>query len=92
MSKCPADDRIGVTAVRSSSQGKAMIDVEYRYPMPEGFPDDATALHFWDDVPRGDGRLDVTLRIRIPEDELENGHPENFVVVGGPHIERRPVN
>ena len=69
-----------------------MIDVEYRYPTPEGFLDDATALHFWDDVPRGDGRLDVTLRIRIPEDELENGHPENFVVVGGPHIERRPVN
>ncbi len=49
----PDDDRIGITVVRSFGQGKAMIDVEYRYPMPETFPNETTALHSWDDVPQG---------------------------------------
>lgn len=87
----PDDDRIGITMVRSSDQGKAMIDAEYRHPMPETFPDTTTSLHYWDDEPQGNARFDVTLRIRIPVEEPEKGRPENFVVIGGPHIERQPL-
>jgi hypothetical protein len=40
-----------------------------------------------DDVPNL--RVQGSMTIRVPFSELDNGHPENFIVVKKPHLEIR---
>ncbi len=69
------------------------VDVEFRYPMPNGFPDDDTVFHsFGFDAPHRDGKFDLTLRVRIPVKELEDGRPDNFVLIGGPYIQQHGLS
>ena len=87
----PPPDQVNVTS-KLSKDGTA-VDVEFRYPMPDGFPGDNTTFHsFGVDAPHSDGRFELTLRVRIPVEELQNGHPENFVLMGGPYTQQHGLS
>jgi hypothetical protein len=50
------------------------------------------SLHYWDDVPPGNARFGVTLRICIPVEELANAIHRTSWLSAGSHIERQPLD
>lgn len=84
-------NRMQIEQVSRSSNGKPVYDLTFRYPMPDTFPG-TMDVHYWGEPPEGRAGFELLMSIRVSEEDLLEGRPDKFVLVGVPELERHSID